>query len=185
MAQACQEDGCSVETVGNLMDQLKSKKQELQVPNSHIGRFVTLLPALCMKAISMGVYAKEMELQRARFTRKDVRVVHSYFCPTVLVQHPASRGSDLLLNIFVMGQTAPERVPTLTLSSISFGWFKLLLLGSACTASNLSWERRAVLYMFAISRLSCTPNFSRSRFGFQNSNRTRMPCAYVRCKYIC
>lgn len=31
MAQACQEDGCSVETVSNLLDQLKAKKKELQV----------------------------------------------------------------------------------------------------------------------------------------------------------
>ena len=31
MAQACQEDGCSVETVSNLLDQLKSKKKELEV----------------------------------------------------------------------------------------------------------------------------------------------------------
>lgn len=31
MAEACQEDGCSVETVSNLLDQLKAKKTELQV----------------------------------------------------------------------------------------------------------------------------------------------------------
>lgn len=31
MAEACQEDGCSVETVSSLLDQLKAKKKELQV----------------------------------------------------------------------------------------------------------------------------------------------------------
>eukprot|EP00752_Nemacystus_decipiens_P004691 g4279.t1 len=31
MAEACQEDGCSVETVSNLLDQLKAKKKELQL----------------------------------------------------------------------------------------------------------------------------------------------------------
>lgn len=31
MAQSCQEDGCSVEAVGQLLDQLKTKKQELEV----------------------------------------------------------------------------------------------------------------------------------------------------------
>ncbi len=34
MAQACQDDGCSVETVSNLLDQLKAKKTELQVRSS-------------------------------------------------------------------------------------------------------------------------------------------------------
>eukprot|EP00903_Cladosiphon_okamuranus_P018578 g17101.t1 len=31
MAQACQEDGCSLETVSNLLDQLKAKKKELEM----------------------------------------------------------------------------------------------------------------------------------------------------------
>lgn len=31
MAKTCQEDGCSVEAVSNLLDQLKSKKKELEV----------------------------------------------------------------------------------------------------------------------------------------------------------
>lgn len=31
MAKACQDDGCSVEAVSNLLDQLKSKKKELEV----------------------------------------------------------------------------------------------------------------------------------------------------------
>lgn len=31
MAQACQDDGCSVEAVGQLLDQLKAKKKELEV----------------------------------------------------------------------------------------------------------------------------------------------------------
>ncbi|CAM9624448.1 unnamed protein product [Scytosiphon promiscuus] len=31
MAKACQEDGCSVEAVSNLLDQLKSKKKELEM----------------------------------------------------------------------------------------------------------------------------------------------------------
>lgn len=31
IAQACQEDGCSVEAVSDLLDQLKFKKNELQV----------------------------------------------------------------------------------------------------------------------------------------------------------
>lgn len=38
MAQACQEDGCSVETVSNLLDQLKAKKKELQVYLYYIQR---------------------------------------------------------------------------------------------------------------------------------------------------
>lgn len=31
MAEACQEEGCSVEAVSNLLDQLKAKKMELEV----------------------------------------------------------------------------------------------------------------------------------------------------------
>ena len=34
MAESCQQDGCSVEAVSNLLDQLKAKKTELEVKMS-------------------------------------------------------------------------------------------------------------------------------------------------------
>lgn len=59
MAQACQEDGCSVETVSNLLDQLKAKQKELQVltfeSNLQISRRRTR--RLCRRtAISVIIY---------------------------------------------------------------------------------------------------------------------------------
>lgn len=50
MAESCQEDGCSVEAVSNLLDQLKAKKMELEVITLPS---VILVPVMLMFGVSI------------------------------------------------------------------------------------------------------------------------------------
>ncbi|CAM9276543.1 unnamed protein product [Pylaiella littoralis] len=43
MAQACQEDGCSVETVSTLLDQLKAKKKDLEMQLVTVDDVLTMM----------------------------------------------------------------------------------------------------------------------------------------------